>query len=133
MSTFSSNKVHDKGLEYIKNVDRIVLTNSEPSSYSDANSLPGSGGSKVASISMSSSDYNIIDNGDDRRIIVPERGYIAQITDQINHIALLYQSNNELVFYTNHTNSNGNPINISKNEAGNVKEFFLEFTSFSKV
>lgn len=75
MATFSD-FLKDNGLSALApNADRILVTEgSEPTSYSNADTLKSGGGVKIAELSVTSGDYNGPQDSTGGREVVPGEG-----------------------------------------------------------
>lgn len=104
MDHYLNTNVLDEALNYVKtNADKMVLTDGEPTSYTNANTNNGSGsGQKIAEVSMISTDYTIAngDNTGDRKITsAAKSGQDVVSGGNGSYIAYLDTSNSEILHY----------------------------------
>lgn len=104
MPHFTHTDVLDAALESIQsNANKMVLTNGEPTSFTNANTNNGSGsGQKISEVTMVSGDYTIAagDNTGDRKITSAAKSAQAVIADgDGSYIVYLDTVNSKILHY----------------------------------
>lgn len=119
MGKFANTAVMDNGLNYVKtNTHTVCLCQGEPTNYDEATKLISNNGKMIASISIVSTDFTLADAAAlGRKLIVPEKsGIQVNLSGTLDHIALVCDTLQQLLFVTNITNAqivyNGNTVTI---------------------
>jgi len=125
--------VFDKGLEFIlSNANEAVILTSDPSTFSDTQDTPSSGGLRLGAFNVSSSIMSIEDDGSGgRELVLEEKGYLAPTSDTATHIALVDTESSNLIIYTEYDDGNGNGISVTEDLAYNAGPTTFTLSEFT--
>lgn len=118
MGKKATNTLLDNMLDQlINNADTMTLNDSEPSDYSDATTESGNGGSKLGSVSVSTSDFSKADGDTSGRKVTigGVTGGSITVSGTASHIALVDDDNSDLLHVTTISDqsvSSGNDFDV---------------------
>lgn len=133
MPAFASTNFYDNGLNYlINNVTHFIACDAEPSDYTDANTLSGNGGQRLGKRPLTGGELTQQDDGSGgREVVIPRKGYLAEESGSVSHLALVDDSSSELIVYTEHDDGNGNPVSLTVDEGYNIEQTTVGINSIT--
>lgn len=119
MAKFVSDTVIDQALNYIKNnAEQVVICAGQPSNYSDATTDSGSGGNALGESAVSTGDFTVADGDTSgRKITMGTKSVTIDVTGTADHVALVDDTNTELLLVTTMASSSVTASEIRTIEA----------------
>lgn len=108
MAKFVNDLIIDQALDYIKqNADQLVLTEGEPTDYTDATTDKGSGGSALGETSVGTGDFTLADGDTSGRkvTVASQLGVSVDVSGTADHYAIVDDTNSDLLLVSTISNS----------------------------
>lgn len=133
MPASATEDLFDDGLNFfLNNISHFIPLTGEPTDFTDANTLLSNGGKRLAKRALSTAELTLQNDGaGGREIVIPRKGYLAEESGDVTHLAFIDEGNSVLIAYTEHDDGNGNPVSITIDEGYNIEQTTLGFNDLT--
>jgi hypothetical protein len=97
---------HDDVLDALGNYlqtngNKMTVCETEPTTYTEANSNKGSGGKALADVALAGGDYALADDTSGRKVTIAEKADVEiDVSGDADHVAIVDTVNSKLLYVT---------------------------------